>query len=85
MKVVRKQFVIPLGEDDEDYKVIEETRTFATHNEAFKQFNEYCGELAEELEEDELEDYIKDDDILSATTYSGKKLAVWIAEQNVIE
>lgn len=83
--VVRKRFVIPVGEDDEDYKVIEETRTFATHNEAFKQFNEYRGELAEELEEDELEDYIKDDDILSATTYSGKKLAVWIAEQNVIE
>lgn len=25
MKVVRKQFVIPLGEDDDDYKVIEET------------------------------------------------------------
>ena len=83
--VVRKRFVLPVGEDDEDYKVIEETRTFATHNEAFKQFNEYRGELAEELEEDELEDYIKDDDILSATTYSGKKLAVWIAEQNVIE
>lgn len=42
MKVylVRKQFVIPLGEDDDDYKVIEETRTFATYNEAFKQFNE---------------------------------------------
>ena len=42
MKVylVRKRFVIPLGEDDDDYKVIEETRTFATHNEAFKQFNE---------------------------------------------
>lgn len=44
--------------------------TFATHNEAFKQFNEYRGELADEVEEDELEDYIKDDEILSATTYS---------------
>ena len=83
--VVRKRFVIPLGEDDEEYKVIEETRSFATFSEAFKQFNEYRGELAEEVEEDELEDYIKDDDVLSATTYSGKKLAVWITEQNVIE
>lgn len=82
--LVRKRFVIPLGEDD-DYKVVEETRSFATYSEAFKQFNEYRGELDEELEEDELEDYIKDDDILSATTYSGKKLAVWITEQNVIE
>ena len=85
MKVylVRKQFVIPLGEDDDDYKVIEETRTFATHNEAFKQFNEYRGELADEVEEDELEDYIKADEILSATTCSGKKLMVWITEQTV--
>ena len=59
--------------------------TFATHNEAFKQFNEYRGELADEVEEDELEDYIKDDEILSATTYSGKKLMVWITKQSVIE
>ena len=81
--IVRKRFVIPVGEDDDDYKVIEESRSFATYSEAFKQFNEYRGELADEIEEEELEDYIKDDDVLSATTISGKELAVWIAEQTI--
>ena len=83
--VVKKRFVIPVGEDEDDYKVIEETQTFATHNEAFKQFKEYRGELADEVAEGDLEDYIKDDDVLSVTTFSGKKLTVWITKQTIME
>ena len=82
--LARKLFVLP-GKDDDECKVVEETRVFASYEEAFKKFNEYRGELSDEVAEGDLEDYIKEDNILSATTYSGKKLMVWITKQSVIE
>jgi len=38
----------------------------------------------DEIEEGDLENYIKDDDLLYATTFSGKSLKAWIGRQAVI-
>lgn len=83
--LVRKLFILPAGEDEDGYTVVDETGVFASYEDAFKKFNEYRGDLYDEVSEGDLEDCIKDDDMLSATTLSGKSLMVRIIKQSVIE
>ena len=81
--LVRKRFILPAGEDEDDYKVVDETSVFTAYSDAFKKFNEYRGDLHDEVPEGDLEDHIKDDDLLYATTFSGKSLKVWIERQEL--
>lgn len=85
INLVRKLFILPDTEDEDDYKVVDESLVFATYGEAFKQFKSYCNDLSDEVAEGDLDNYIKDDDLLSVSTFSGKKLMAWISRQNVIE
>ena len=82
--LAHKLFVMP-GVNDDDYKIVDEVKVFAAYDSAFRQFKQYCGDLSDEIEEGDIENYIKDDDLLYATTFSGKSLKAWIGRQGVIE
>ena len=71
--------------DEDDYKIVDDVHVFSSFDGAFKQYKEYCGDLSEEVAEDDLYDSLKDDYMQYALTHSGKSLKVWIETQNVIE